>query len=708
MSENIPALRVVPPERHIRFGPFEVDSRAGELRKHGIKIRIGQQSFQILLMILKRPGEVVLREEIRQKLWPLDTVVEFDHSINAAIQKLRDALGESADNPRSIETLPRRGYRFIGTVEMPPAELVIEEPLIEPASVKMAPRKWSSVVFAAAIAILTLLALAGWLRRWEAPAPVRNVTASLGAFNGSMAVSPDGTAVLYSDSHGLFLRRLDSLEETPVYTHEGLNDQPLWSPDGLQTVFVTSLGLIRVSLPNGPPAVLWPKIPVTRGFAWAPDGSILAAIGQGTPEGGRLFLVPKAGGTPARLEVPGLTDGRFYYPEFLPDGKNILFAWAAGNDELGLYLATLEKGKLTRGPILLRKNMTAGRYAPAGGGRILYVQDDKLYAQKLNIRRGTLEGEPELVVNGVLTTLGSRRGIFSVSRNGVLVWKAGRAALAQLTWFDRKGKILGTAGPPCLPELLLSPDEKQVLAYTVTDHIGFSVVEANHSGSVSLPARTITPVWMPDSSHILYSRREGGSHLILERAVEGGDEKELARVPELNKLLDISADGKAVIYKWQSKLYALRLDAPEIAKPQMVAETFNGRFSPDGRWVVYSAGADRNHFELYAQPFPSGGLRTQLTSAGGDRPIWRADGKEILYLNGSTICSLRVEVKGNAIHASPPEALFDVRVPNGIVGDEMPIAVTRDGSRILFAQAVEQPNPQLTYVMTAWDTLLRR
>jgi Tol biopolymer transport system component len=247
-----------------------------------------------------------------------------------------------------------------------------------------------------------------------------------------------------------------------------------------------------------------------------------------------------------------------------------------------------------------------------------------------------------------------------------------------------------------------------VLAYTVTDHIGFSVVEANHSGSVSLPARNITPVWMPDSSHILYSRREGGTHLILEGAVEGGNEKELARVPELNRLLDISAHRKAVIYKWQSNLYALRLDAPEIAKPQMVAETVNGRFSPDGRWVVYSASADRYHFELYAQPFPSGGLRTQLTSAGGDRPIWRGDGKEILYLNGSTICSLRVEVKGNTIHASPPEPLFDVRVSNGIVGDEMPIAVTRDGSRILFAQAVEQPNPQLTYVMTAWDTLLRR
>ena len=261
MPENIPALRVIPPQRHIRFGPFEVDSRAGEMRKHGIKIRIGQQSFQILLMILKRPGEVVLREEIRQKLWPLDTVVEFDHSINAAIQKLRDALGESADNPRYIETLPRRGYRFIGTVETPPAELAVEEPPVEPAPVKIAPRKWSPVVFPAAIMILTPLALAGWLRPWGVPAPVKNVTASLGAMDGEVSVSPDGTAVLYNDLRGLSLRRLDSLDETPIYTREAMNDRPLWSPDGLQAVFATSRGLIRVSLPNGPPVVLWPKNP---------------------------------------------------------------------------------------------------------------------------------------------------------------------------------------------------------------------------------------------------------------------------------------------------------------------------------------------------------------------------------------------------------------------------------------------------------------
>jgi eukaryotic-like serine/threonine-protein kinase len=102
--------------RLLSFGVFELDVRAGELRKHGVRIRLRDQSFQTLLMLLERPGEVVLREEIRQKLWPNNTIVEFDHSINAAIKRLRNALGETAEEPRYIETLAKRGYRFTGQV----------------------------------------------------------------------------------------------------------------------------------------------------------------------------------------------------------------------------------------------------------------------------------------------------------------------------------------------------------------------------------------------------------------------------------------------------------------------------------------------------------------------------------------------------------------------------------------------------------------
>jgi len=113
MSEELRACGPEPQLRAIRFAAFELDVRAGELRKHGIKIRLQEQPFQVLLMLLERSGEVVLREEIRKKLWPNDTIVEFAPSINAAIQRLRDALGDSADEPRYVETVARRGYRFI-------------------------------------------------------------------------------------------------------------------------------------------------------------------------------------------------------------------------------------------------------------------------------------------------------------------------------------------------------------------------------------------------------------------------------------------------------------------------------------------------------------------------------------------------------------------------------------------------------------------
>jgi len=105
--------------RLLRFGVFEVDLRARELRKAGLKIRLQDQPFQILVLLLEHPGEVVTREELHQKLWPADTFVDFEHSINTAVKKLREALGDLAESPRFIETLPRLGYRFIAPVEPP-------------------------------------------------------------------------------------------------------------------------------------------------------------------------------------------------------------------------------------------------------------------------------------------------------------------------------------------------------------------------------------------------------------------------------------------------------------------------------------------------------------------------------------------------------------------------------------------------------------
>src|SRR5271167_536776 len=100
----------------VRFGTFELDVRAGELRKQGMRIKLQEQPFHILTILLQRSGEVVTREELRSQIWPADTFVDFDNSLNTSINKLRQALGDSADSPRFIETLPRRGYRFVAPI----------------------------------------------------------------------------------------------------------------------------------------------------------------------------------------------------------------------------------------------------------------------------------------------------------------------------------------------------------------------------------------------------------------------------------------------------------------------------------------------------------------------------------------------------------------------------------------------------------------
>src|SRR5258706_5248716 len=124
------------PPRPIRFDDFELDTRAGELRKAGVKLRLTGQPLLVLAALLERPGDVVTRDELQKRLWP-DTFVDVDHNLNTAINKIREGLGDSAEGPRYVETIPRRGYRFIGILEAPvPAPKLIEPILPTPSDPK--------------------------------------------------------------------------------------------------------------------------------------------------------------------------------------------------------------------------------------------------------------------------------------------------------------------------------------------------------------------------------------------------------------------------------------------------------------------------------------------------------------------------------------------------------------------------------------------
>ena len=158
------------PRRAVRFGAFEVDVRAGELRRSGVRIKLQEQPFQVLVRLLERPGQVVTREELRHSLWPEDTFVDFDHSLNTAVNRLREALGDSADSPRFVETLPRRGYRFIAPLAPPVAGLEVVDGARPVALVSVASHARAWGVRAAVLAAVVLLAVAGYLA-WRRAAP---------------------------------------------------------------------------------------------------------------------------------------------------------------------------------------------------------------------------------------------------------------------------------------------------------------------------------------------------------------------------------------------------------------------------------------------------------------------------------------------------------------------------------------------------------
>ena len=169
-------MAVSPAEDVIRFGLFELDLKAGQLSRHGTKLRLPQQPLQLLAVLLERPGEIVTRDELRQRLWSSDVFVDFDHGLNKSIQKLRDALGDSATSPRYIETIPRVGYRFISPVRNgarplePEAAIKIDRPApatAAPVAERRRARWW--MLGAGILSVCTVLAV------YLSPRPTQSV-----------------------------------------------------------------------------------------------------------------------------------------------------------------------------------------------------------------------------------------------------------------------------------------------------------------------------------------------------------------------------------------------------------------------------------------------------------------------------------------------------------------------------------------------------
>ena len=339
-------------------------------------------------------------------------------------------------------------------------------------------------------------------------------------------ISPDGSVVAYHDRMGtLQLRRLNAQSPEPLRPATGTAtfSTMIWSSDSKYLVFPDGQTLKRIRVPDGAPEVVG-RLPGAFPVGTLSDSGMLLFVCC-QPGKVALFLVPEPGAEPMEISVPGLQERTFFGPWFLPDGEDFLISVVPqGSEEIATYVVTLRDGKPID-PVLLTRNAAGIRYTPSGGGRVLFVRNDNLYAQTLNRQTRRLEGDPEPIQQGVATR--GTSALFSVSRSGVVVWRPGRAVLAQVTIFDRHGQRVGTAGAPSESGALnLSPDEEHVM---VAARDGRSwLLEPNQPGRLNLPVGHLSMKWNRSSTGVLLPQ----ASRIVERPISGsGEDRELARVP---------------------------------------------------------------------------------------------------------------------------------------------------------------------------------
>jgi Tol biopolymer transport system component/DNA-binding winged helix-turn-helix (wHTH) protein len=735
-----------------RFGVFEVDLAAGELRKQGSKIRLQEQPFRILIMLLARAGEVVSRDEIYRDLWAADTFVDFDQGVGTAIKKLRQALHDDAEIPRYIETLPKRGFRFIAAVEKPlspgalpntdlaavqanepeqPCQIAAtlkDEPpgtteIHAPAQLLKHPRIWMGWAVAAGMSIAAgIFALAG-LRsdpnvsaiRFVVPVPF-NRSASVGA----PSISPNGRflAFVAPDERNrdvLWVRPIDGLS---VQALPGTEDAsfPFWSPDSRSLGFFSTGKLRKIAVSGGLPQVLCDVL-IGWGGTWNRSGTIVFASSNRGP----LYQVSASGGTvtPITALDKSRGDSSHAWPQFLPDGHHFLYLVRSGKAEsTGAYIGSLGSNA---SKLLVHTGFGAA-YAPAqqrGPEYLLFLSNGALMAQRIDLGKLHVTGEPvELVqrVDGTVLGVGGPPP-FSVSENGVLAYVTVSAMNTRLVWMDRKGHELGVSGPAgAYDHAELSPDETRIAVdqgdpRTGNRDIWLLDIPRNAISRLTFdPASAWMPAWSPDGSRVLFvSERDGTSDLYQKAATGAREEDELfgSETPKYHS--DWSPDGRFIAYENEDSpknvnIWVLPLFGDR--KPIPLARTgfseMYPRFSPDGKWIAY-ASAESGEFEVYVESFLVTDVKKQISTNGGIQPRWRRDGKELFYIEDRKIMAVEVN-PGAKFEVGIPKFLFEMRMSGADPRHQY--TVNAGGQRFLVNAPLTEPVSSPT-VLANWPAALK-
>jgi Tol biopolymer transport system component/predicted Ser/Thr protein kinase len=533
-------------------------------------------------------------------------------------------------------------------------------------------------------------------------------------------VSPNGeylALVAGSDTvSSLWVRPLHSLTAQSLPGTEGAS-MPFWSPDSRFIGFWAQGRLKKVEISGGPPQTLC-DAPFMTGGTWGPDGTILFAPFPSGP----LRRVAAAGGEAKLVTTLDASRQETLHsrPAFLPDGRQFLYQVAATQPEHnGVYIGSLDSKDTRR--LLSGTGNAVYAAAATGQGYLLFARGDPLMAQPFDPKKLGFSGEAFPIAERV-SSAGTVGSAFSVSDTGVLAYQSsGGLNTTQLVWYDRNGKRSEPVGPPAeYSNPALAPDERK-LAVGRTDPAAktrdlwvFDLVRGTASRLTFDPADDLNPTWSPDGSRIAFtSERKGPRNLYQKLASGTGEEELLFESPERKSVEDWSPDGRFLLYnvggapKTRDDLWALPLTGDR--KPVTLVRTpFNdsqGQLSPDGRWLAYRS-AESGKYEVYVQAFPPSGGKWQISTAGGEEPRWRRDGKELFYVAEDKLMAVRVKAVGSNFEAGIPGMLLEA--PLVKAGHRNRYLVASNGQRFLINATLEQTAASPFTVVLNWLAAVKK
>ncbi len=638
---------------------------------------------------------------------------------------------------RCFEKDPRRRVRDIGDARIELDDALEGRAAIAPV-VRRSRRERVAWIALAVVTVAAALAVGGVLFLQRAPADTRAYRSSIltptGASlpaevipSGRFALSPDGRRLAFvgGETGGvtkLWVQSLDGVIAQPLPGTEGAS-VPFWSPDSRLIGFFAGEKVKKIDAAGGPLLTLADNDASQAGATWNRDGVILfASISSGGP----IRRVSASGGAPSPATTLNADnrETRHYYPFFLPDGRHFLYL-AVGSETAGpispngIYVTALDSNE--------RKLLVpGGSNAMYAQGYLLFLRKQTLMAQPFDVERLELIGEAVPIAEHVTTggAIGVA-GAFTVSDTGAVAYQTGSAEVGgvvstQLVWFDRSGKQIGVLGDQDRSgDVALAPDGRRV-AVSVFDLVRrtrdiwlFDIARGQRTRFTFDPADEFNSVWSPDGSRLAFNARRKGHLDLYQKASSGAGAEEELLADNLDKYpLDWSPDGRFILLRvntpktgndlWVLPLFGDRKPFPFLQTP------FNegtGRFSPDGRWIVYGSNESGRN-EVYVAPFPGPGGKWQVSAAGGSGPRWGRDGKEIFYLGpDNKLMAATVNGAGSAFEVGAARALFGTRA---ITNQRSMYDPSPDGQRFLVNMLADEDAAAPITLVVNWPALLKK